>query len=123
MSADDVNEMEPLRRAWPDAEPPAALDRAVRRQAHLLLARARAAREADAAGAYPGWLVALTATFLLLGLVLVQVAATRQGLWSVVRQALGTAPLLRAWLSVLGCNLLAAILALALTVWRRAHGD
>jgi hypothetical protein len=123
MSLDDVNEMDRLRRAWPDAEPPAALERAVRREAHRLLAGRRVAREAGAAGAYPDWLVVLTAALLLPGLVVAQIVATRQGLWPAVQQALGAAPLSRAWLVVLASNLLAALLAPALIMWRRAYGD
>ncbi len=123
MSLDDVSEVERLRRAWPDAEPPAGLDRALQRAAHLQLARVRAACEADAAGAYPDWLVVLTATFLVSGLAVALIVATRQGVWRALQQVLGTAPLSRALLATLASNLLAAVLAPALIMWRRAHGD
>ncbi len=119
MSADDVSEMERLRRAWPDAEPPAALEWAVRLQAGRVLAQRRATQAAREESGYPGWLLTLTAGLLAV-VVLAGMLPAGRTLWQAAWQG-AQLPLGSAWLCLAASNLLAAALAPAVAVWRRSH--
>jgi hypothetical protein len=108
---------------WPDADPPADLDRAVRRQAHAWLAARRAAVEAERAGAYPAWLLGLTAVLLAAALALSRSLPLPRLPWPQTAPAPLSPPLAPAWLALLASNLLAVLLAPALFTWRKAHGE
>lgn len=122
MSSDDVNEMDRLRRTWPDAEPPAALERAVRLRAQRRLAQRRAALTARGGGSYPGWLLALTVAALVAVLLLLGLPGGRL-LWGAAWHSVGSSPLAPAWLCLAASNLLAVALAPAVAFWRRSHAN
>lgn len=118
MEAEDRGELEGMLRAWPDVEPPARLDGAVRRQAYARLARQRAAL-AQVGSAYPAWLLALTGAMLIGTLILAATLPSARLAW----RNLGPLPLARVGLLLVGSNLLAALAAPAMIIWSKSHGS
>lgn len=121
MSSDDGNEIEGMRHAWPDVEPPAALDRAVRLQACRVLAQRRAVLTARDEGSYPAWLLTMTAVGLLAVLFFVASLPGAKLLWGAARRSVEGWPLAPAWLGLVASNLLAVFLAPGMALWRRSH--
>lgn len=123
MRLEDHPDLEGALRTWEDAEPPARLDGAVRRQAYVLLCQRRATREAGSAGAYPAWLLALTAATLVVALALARALPAGRILWDQTCQALRSLPLLPGFRHLMVSNVLAALMAPMILTWRKARGS